>query len=157
MDIVLGAIILLGVLRGFFKGFLGEFMTLVGWLGCLVLVVGLADPVSRMIPGDLLGSGARYLVSFAGLLLVGLVAWSAFQKYLLEMVRDRGISTLDSLLGGIFGGALGCVLCLLGLMAVRAVLPVPSAWIEESVIASKLLQFELLISHLMMNLSQLIA
>lgn len=155
MDFVLGAIILLGVLRGFFKGFLGEFMTLVGWFGCLVLVVGLAEPASRMIPADSLDSGARYLVSFAGLLLIGLVAWSAFQKYLLEMVRDRGISTLDSLLGGVLGGVLGCVLCLLGLMAARAVLPAPPAWIQESVIASKLLQFESLLGHLMRSLSQL--
>ncbi len=157
IDLILGAIILIGVMRGFFKGFLGEFTTLVGWLGCLVLVVALAEPVSRMIPAESLAAGTRYLVSFASLLLIGLIVWSAFQKYLLALVRDRGISTLDSLLGGVFGGALGCVLCLLGLMALRAMLPGAELWIEGSVIASKLVEFESLLIQFMRSLSQLIA
>ena len=155
-DLVLAGIILIGVVRGFFKGFLGEFMTLVGWLACLFLVIALAEPVSRLLPADSLGAGARYAVSFVGLLLIGLLGWSGIQKYLLELVRDRGISTLDSLLGGLFGGALGCVLCVLGLMMVRAVLPVEPEWFGDSVIASKLLQFEALVGALMRYLSELV-
>ncbi len=157
VDLVLGAIILIGVVRGLFKGFLGEFMTLFGWLGCLVLVIALAEPVSHMLPVESLSSRARYLVSFAGLLLVGLLAWSALQKYLLALVRDRGLSTLDSLLGGVLGGVFGCVLCLLGLMALRAEMPVLPTWMQESVVASKLLQFESILRRLMSDLWQLVA
>ena len=156
VDYVLAGIILIGVVRGFFKGFLGEFMTLVGWIVCLLLVVGLAEPASRMIPADSLGPGARYLLSFAGLLLVGLIAWSGLQKYLLELVRDRGISTLDSLLGGVLGGALGCVLCILGLMVLRAVLPIEPEWMRDSAIASKLMQFESLVRSLMRGLAEML-
>lgn len=157
VDFVLGGIILIGVVRGFFKGFLGEFMTLVGWIGCFLLVVGLAEPISRMIPAESLGEGARYLLSFAGLLLTGLLVWSAFQKYLLQLVQGRGISTLDSLLGGVLGGMLGCVLCILGLMAVRALLPVDPEWLRNSVIAVKLMEFESLVALLIRSLFELMA
>ena len=157
VDFVLGGIILIGVVRGFFKGFLGEFMTLVGWIGCFLLVVGLAEPVSRLIPDESLGAGVRYLLSFAGLLLTGLLVWGAFQKYLLELVRDRGISTLDSLLGGVLGGVLGCLLCILGLMVVRAVLPVEPEWLQQSMIAVKLMEFESLVALLIRSLFELTA
>lgn len=148
-DLILGGIILLAAIRGFFKGFLGEFMSLVGWAICLVLVIAFAEPVARMIPADSLGQSGRYLVSFAGLLLLGLIAWGAFQKYLLESIRDRGISTIDSLLGGLLGGVFGSILCVLGLMLLREFLSPSPLWWQESLVISKLMQFEHLVSYLL--------
>ena len=156
-DFILGGIILLAAIRGFFKGFLGEFMTLVGWAICFVLVIAFAEPVSQMIPTDSIGQSGRYLVSFAGLLLVGLIAWSAFQKYLLESIRDRGISTIDSLLGGLLGGVFGSILCVLGLMLIREFLSVLPRWWEESLVISMLMQFEGLVAYLLSGLWDLVA
>lgn len=157
VDFILGGIILLAALRGFFKGFLGEFMTLAGWLLCLALVVAFAEPVSAMVPLDSVGPAGRYLLTFGGLLLVGLIGWGAFQKFLLERIRDRGISTLDSLFGGLLGGGIGCVLCVLGLMLIRAFLPVSPLWWEESLVISRLMQFEHLVSYLLNVLWEVIA
>ena len=156
-DFILGGIILLAAIRGFFKGFLGEFMTLVGWAICFVLVIAFAEPVSQMIPTDSIGQSGRYLVSFAGLLLVGLIAWSAFQKYLLESIRDRGISTIDSLLGGLLGGVFGSILCVLGLMLIREFLSVLPRWWEESLVISMLMQFEGVVAYLLSGLWDLVA
>lgn len=151
-DIIIGGVILLACLRGFFKGFLGEFMSLVGWALCFVLVVAFASPVAQMFPENGLNDQMRYLISFAGLLLFGLIAWGLIQKQILESVRDRGISTIDSLLGGILGGVFGSIVCILLLMLVRTVLPGSSLWVQESVIAPKLLEFEHLVSYLLESL-----
>ena len=156
-DFILGGIILFAAIRGFFKGFLGEFMTLVGWAICFVLVIAFAEPVSQMIPGDSIGQSGRYLASFAGLLLLGLIVWSAFQKYLLESIRDRGISTIDSLLGGLLGGVFGSILCILGLMLTREFLTVLPLWWQESLVISMLMKFEGLVAYLLSGLWDLIA
>lgn len=148
-DLLLGGIILLTAVRGFFKGFLGEFMTLAGWIICVAVVYFLAEPVSQIIPADYAGPSVRYAASFAGLLLLGLIAWAAFQKQLLQSIRDRGISTVDSLLGALLGAFFGALVCVLVLMLVRAFLPPesPSWWVESQLI-SVLMQFEDLILFL---------
>ncbi len=156
-DFILGGIILFAAIRGFFKGFLGELMTLVGWVICFVLVTAFAEPVAQMIPSDSIGQSGRYLASFVGLLLLGLIAWGAFQKYLLERIRDRGISTVDSLLGGLLGGVFGSILCILGLMLIREFLSVLPHWWEESLVISTLMQFEGLAAYLLGVLWDLVA
>lgn len=148
-DFILGGIILLAAVRGFFKGFLGEFMTLIGWVICFVLVITFAEPVSQMIPVESVGPSGRYLMSFAGLLLLGLIAWGLFQKHLLDSIQDRGISTIDSLLGGVLGSVFGGILCILGLLLIREFLSDTPGWWEESAVISMLMQFEGLISYLL--------
>ncbi len=148
-DLILGGVILLTAVRGFFKGFLGEFMTLIGWVICAAAVYFLAKPVSQLIPADYAGPSVRYAVTFAGLLLVGLIGWGAFQKQLLQSIRDRGLSTLDSLLGSLLGAFFGALVCVVGLMLMRAFLPpeLPSWWADSPMI-SMLMQFEHLIVFL---------
>ncbi len=148
-DIIIGGVILLGIVRGFFKGFLGEFMSLIGWILCLILVVAFAEPVSRMIPGDSLAPSTRYVLSLAGLLLVGLIGWGALQKQVLTSIRERGISTIDSILGGVLGGLFGSILCILGLMLLRAFVPDAPLWWQESVIVPRLMEFEHFVAFLL--------
>ena len=155
-DIIIGSLILLACVRGFFNGFLSEFMSLVGCVLCFVLVVAFANPVAQLFPEHGLNDQMRYLVSFAALLLFGLIAWGLIQKQILESVRDRGISAVDSLLGGALGAVFGGVVCIFGLMLVHAIFPASSLWLQDSVIAPKLMAFEPLVRDLMKFLWQLI-
>ncbi len=157
VDLVLGGIVALAAVRGFFKGFLAEFTALMGWLMCLVLVVALAEPVAHILPLEAVEPTGRYIASFAILLCVSLIAWSAFQKFLLERIREPGISTLDSLLGALFGAVLGGVLCILGLIFIRAVLPTTPEWWQESRLVVLLMEFEHALASLFGALRNLVS
>ena len=70
-------------------------------------------------------------------------------KAVLTSIRERGISTIDSILGGVLGGLFGSILCILGLMLLRAFVPDGPLWWQESVIVPRLMEFEHFVAFLL--------
>ncbi|MFM8355081.1 MAG: CvpA family protein, partial [Gammaproteobacteria bacterium] len=71
----------------------------------------------------------------------GLVQWA-----LGALVKSTGLSGTDRLLGFVFGGARGVLVCLVGLIALRAFVE-QTAWWQSSLIIPELLAFEQALLH----------
>jgi membrane protein required for colicin V production len=131
-DWIIGAVVLVSVLVGLLRGVTREIVSLAGWVLGLVLAFFFAEQVGATLPieppeiGTMIGG----LLILAGVLVLAALL-GAVLRALLAAVR---LSTLDRLLGGLFG--LARALLVLGVAVLLAGgTPVPKAgWWKESML-----------------------
>lgn len=103
LDIVLLLLLLPGLMRGLFKGFLEQAVSLVG----LVLSVYLAYHFSGVVCGYLkeyisVSETVQHVIAFALVLTVALIGVVALAKLLAGVARMAALGWLDRLLGLVF-------------------------------------------------------
>jgi membrane protein required for colicin V production len=134
-DLLLLAIVVVSVLFGLMRGFIGALASIAAWLlaGWVAFHFGAALALffaggGAPGPTDLL---AGYALSFLGVLVfVGLVAWM-----LRKLVKAVGLSGVDRALGAALGLARGgFVACLLVLLMGFTAIPRESGWQESRVV-----------------------
>ncbi len=131
-DWIIGAVVLVSVLVGLLRGVTREIVSLAGWVLGLALAFFFAEQVGATLPieppeiGTMIGG----LLILAGVLVLAALL-GAVLRALLAAVR---LSTLDRLLGGLFG--LARALLVLGVAVLLAGgTPVPKAgWWKESML-----------------------
>ena len=134
-DLLLLAIVLVSVLFGLMRGFIGALASIAAWLlagwtafhfGATLAMVFAGGGAPG--PTELL---AGYALSFLGVLVfVGMVAWM-----LRKLVRTVGLSGVDRALGGALGLARGgFVACLLVLLMGFTALPREAGWQRSRVV-----------------------
>jgi membrane protein required for colicin V production len=112
---VLGASILLGLLRGFMR----EMISLAGWIAGIWLAFRFAVPISASVPLAQEWPLARTAV-VALLIVVGCVFAAALVGWLVrELVKAARLSAADRTLGGLFGLARGLLIIALAVFLVR--------------------------------------
>ena len=139
-DLVLGAVILISALMGLFRGLFREVISLATWLVALLAALYLAPSVAERIAivnNPTAGLVIAFIVVFGATLVVGsLVQWAVGR-----LVESTGLSGTDRLLGLLFGGARGAVVCIVGLIALKSFVA-EEPWWRESVLQRELLAFE---------------
>jgi membrane protein required for colicin V production len=134
-DLLLLAIVVVSVLFGLMRGFIGALASIAAWLlaGWAAFHFGAALAMffaggNAPGPTQLL---AGYALSFLGVLVfVGLVAWA-----LRKLVRTVGLSGVDRALGAALGLARGgFVACLLVLLMGFTAIPRESGWQQSRVV-----------------------
>ena len=112
---VLGASILLGLLRGFMR----EMISLAGWIAGIWLAFRFAVPISASLPFGQEWPLAR-TAAVALLVVVACVFAAALAGWLLrELVRAAKLSAADRTLGGLFGLGRGLLIIGLAVFLVR--------------------------------------
>jgi membrane protein required for colicin V production len=112
---VLGASILLGLLRGFMR----ETISLAGWIAGIWLAFRFAVPISASVPLAQEWPLAR-TAAVALLIVVGCVFAAALLGWLVrELVKAAKLSAADRTLGGLFGLARGLLIIALAVFLVR--------------------------------------
>jgi len=112
---VIGASILLGLLRGFMR----EMISLAGWIAGIWLAFRFAVPISAALPLGHDWPLAR-TAAVAVLIVVGCVFAAALVGWLLrELVKVARLSAADRTLGGLFGLARGLLIIGLAVFLVR--------------------------------------
>jgi membrane protein required for colicin V production len=112
---VLGASILLGLLRGFMR----ETISLAGWIAGIWLAFRFAVPISASVPLAQEWPLAR-TAAVAMLIVVGCVFAAALLGWLVrELVKAAKLSAADRTLGGLFGLARGLLIIALAVFLVR--------------------------------------
>jgi membrane protein required for colicin V production len=131
-DWIIGAVVLVSVLVGLLRGVTREIVSLVGWVVGLVLAFFFAQQVGATLPLEPpeLRTMIGGLLILAGILILA-VLLGAVLRALLAAVR---LSTLDRMLGGLFG--LARAVLVLGVAVLLAGgSPVPKAgWWKESLL-----------------------
>ena len=140
LDIVLLVIIVLSALMGLFRGLFREVVSLATWVAAFVLAMYLAPGVAERLAianNPTVGLIIGFVMVFAATLIVGgIVQWA-----IARLVETTGLSGTDRILGVVFGGLRGAVVCIVGLVALQPFAG-DADWWAESRLQPELLAFE---------------
>ena len=135
LDFVVIGVVLLSAILAFIRGFTREIFSLLGWVGAAAaawFLLPYAEPYARQIVDDVLAS--RIIASVAVFIVV-LFAITFLGSPIAGRVRESHFSSMDRLLGGLFGVARGAVLIVLGYVVLILFYPKDSqiSWMRDAV------------------------
>lgn len=144
-DFAVLAILLVSLLLGWWRGWVCEVLSLLGWPIAFVLSNIYADDLARLVPmpalkhaagmRDTLSLSVAYAVVFIAVLIVwGVVVW-----FLSKLSKAIGLGLLDSVMGGLFGLFRGA-LVLLALVWLSGVTSIPEQPFWRNALTSKTLE-----------------
>jgi membrane protein required for colicin V production len=135
LDILLGVILLISMLAGLRKGFSREIIGLAAALIGLLLASQFyrmaGQPLKPYIPQESLTSVAGFLIIFFGVLILGSIVSSIVRKIL----KTAGLSTIDRLLGAVYGLLRG------SLVALAIIIGVSTFTSSKAVVQSRMAPF----------------
>ncbi len=118
-DYVIVGIIAISALIGLARGFVREVLSLAIWGVAVILAVGFAGNIAASLPKTLEGESLRYVTAFT-LVFVGTLVIGALAQWVVSrLVQTTGLSGTDRLLGLLFGGLRGAVVCVVAVIALR--------------------------------------
>jgi len=135
LDFVVIGVVLLSAILAFIRGFTREMFSLLGWVGAAAaawFLLPYTEPYARQIVDDVLAS--RIIASVVVFIVV-LFAITFVGSPIAGRVRDSNFSSMDRLLGGLFGVARGAVLIVLGYVVLILFYPKDSqiSWMRDAV------------------------
>jgi len=105
---IAGCIIFSGAI-GLFRGFVRESISMITWIGALILGIVYCEPVASLFT-SISVQGIRFLLSFTLIVLVILIIGGIFNFILTRLIAATGLGTTDRLIGMIFGVVRGGVI-----------------------------------------------
>lgn len=130
--IVLGVLALSAVL-GFWRGMVGELLSLAAWVLAFLGAKMFAGEVAILLVGQIGDATVRYATAFALVFIAVLIVTALIRVMLQGLLRAIGLGLLDRLLGVIFGAIRGLIVVLLGVaLAGMTSLPHKDWWQEAS-------------------------
>ncbi len=122
-DLIVVAIVLLSGLFAFFRGFVHESLSMLGWVGAAVTAL-YGYPVARpyvreLIPSQLIAD----LATGIGLFIISFLIFSFISGRIAKAVQNSGLDSLDSTLGFIFGLVRGGLVVCIAYLALSWLMP----------------------------------
>ena len=135
LDFIVVGVLLLSAILAFIRGFTREMFGLLGWVGAAAaawFLLPYTEPYARQIVDDVLA--ARVIASVAVFIVV-LFAITFIGSPVSGRVRESHFSSVDRLLGGMFGMVRGAVLTILGYLVLVSFYPKDSEipWMRDAV------------------------
>jgi membrane protein required for colicin V production len=122
------AIIAISALIGLSRGFVREVLSLAIWGVAVVLAMTFSDQVAISLPKRVEGESLRFVVAFALIFVGSLVAGGLVQWLLKQLIESTGLSGTDRLLGLLFGGLRGAIVCIVAMIVVRPIAAEQNWW-----------------------------
>lgn len=135
-DIAVIAVIVLSALLGWWRGFMYELFSLIGWGVAYVVAVTFSAQLIPYIPEAVGPAGMRASVAFAALFIVTLIVASISAWLMAKLAKFAGLAGMDGKFGAMFGMLRG-VLVVLALVWVGGLTDLPKepwwqqAWSSE--------------------------
>ena len=135
LDFIVVAVLLLSAILALIRGFTREVFSLLGWVGAAAaawFLLPYTEPYARQIVDDVLA--ARIIASVAVFIVV-LFAITFLGSPVSGRVRESQFSSMDRLLGGLFGVVRGAVLIVLGYLVLVSFYPKDSQipWMRDAI------------------------
>ena len=142
-DWLIVAVVLISGVLGLARGFIKEALSIVVLLAAVFFAMLLAPSQTHWFESKIALPSLRYLAAFATIFIGTLLAGSVVGLLAGGLVKLTGIGALDKLLGLLFGGARGVLLCLGLLMFVSWLAPVKQdPWWREAKLIAPIMQLE---------------
>ncbi len=138
LDWVLLGVLLLSAVVGLWRGLVYEVLSLAGWIVAYFAAQLIAPAVAPSLPIGAPGSALNVGAAFAAAFVVVLIAWALAAKLVRALLHATPLSSIDRLLGAVFGVLRGGVL-LLVVATLVALTPMKAsaAW-QQSQVAKQL-------------------
>ena len=135
LDFIVVAVLLLSAILALIRGFTREVFSLLGWVGAAAaawFLLPYTEPYARQIVDDVLA--ARIIASVAVFIVV-LFAITFLGSPVSGRIRESQFSSMDRLLGGLFGVVRGAVLIVLGYLVLVSFYPKDSQipWMRDAI------------------------
>ena len=146
LDIVILVIVLLSCGLGLFRGLMREVLSLASWLAAFILAIYFAPSFAAQLDAQWGSESVRLIIGFAVIFIASLIVGGLVQWFLGKLIQSTGLSGTDRLLGFVFGGARGLLVCIVLLIGLRE-LAGDASWWHESQLQPQLLAFEDDVKH----------
>ena len=140
-DILLLVIIGLSAVMGLSRGLVKEVMSLVSWVAAFFLAMYVSPRLAETYADSLGGFGLARVVMFAAVFIVTLIIASMIQWGVGKLVESTGLSSTDRIMGLVFGGLRGAVICIVVLIAMRPFVE-DTQWWSSSELIPRFMAFE---------------
>ncbi len=137
LDIVLGAILLVAMLRGLWTGFSRAFASLLGMVGGFMIAARYYQVVSVKLTPWLANEAARSLSAFLIIFFIVYLAFVIAGILLRGVLAAVKLSWMDRLAGGAMGLVKGVVASALVIFLLTLTLPADSSLLRESTLAPR--------------------
>ena len=111
-DIAVIVVIALSALLGWWRGFMYELFSLIGWGVAYVVAVSFSAQLIPYIPDAVGSAGLRASVAFAAVFIVTLIIASISAWFMAKLAKFAGLSGMDGKFGAIFGTLRGVLVVL---------------------------------------------
>jgi membrane protein required for colicin V production len=138
-DYAVIAIILLSALVGWWRGFMYELFSLIGWLAAFVVARTFSAELVPYVPMAVGAENLRSAAAFAALFIVTLIVGALFAWFLARLAKFAGLSGMDRKFGSIFGMLRG-MLVVIALVWVGGLTDLPQLPFWRNALSSKPLQ-----------------
>lgn len=111
-DIAVIVVIALSALLGWWRGFMYELFSLIGWGVAYVVAVSFSAQLIPYIPDAVGSASLRASVAFAAVFIVTLIIASISAWFMAKLAKFAGLSGMDGKFGAIFGTLRGVLVVL---------------------------------------------
>ena len=102
-DYAVIAIILLSAVVGWWRGFMYELFSLIGWLAAYIVARTYSAELLPFVPMAVGAENIRSAAAFAALFIATLIVGALFAWFLARLAKFAGLSGMDGKFGAIFG------------------------------------------------------
>jgi len=141
IDYVILGIMAISALIGLVRGFVREVLSLAVWILAIVLSLAFADRIAPDLSRFIALPSMQYVSAFALIFVATLIVGAIVQWLVARLVQSTGLSGTDRLVGVVFGGLRGAVVCIVAAIALRPFLA-DQAWWQASTVLPALHTFE---------------
>lgn len=138
-DYAVMAIIVLSALVGWWRGFMYELFSLIGWLAAYIVARTYSAHVLPYVPEAVGAENIRAAAAFAALFIVTLIVGALFAWFLARLAKFAGLAGMDSKFGAIFGMLRG-MLVVIALVWLGGLTVLPQKPFWRDALSSKPLQ-----------------
>jgi membrane protein required for colicin V production len=138
-DYAVIAIVLVSALVGWWRGFMYELFSLIGWLAAYIVARTFSAELLPYVPAAVGEHTARAAVAFAALFIATLIVGALFAWFLARLAKFAGLSGMDGKFGAIFGMLRGC-LVVIALVWLGGLTDLPQLPFWRNALSSKPLQ-----------------
>nr|VFJ55854.1 MAG: membrane protein required for colicin V production [Candidatus Kentron sp. DK]VFJ65839.1 MAG: membrane protein required for colicin V production [Candidatus Kentron sp. DK] len=151
-DYIILALIGISALLSIRRGFLGEALSLFGWILAFWLGLTFMHVLAAELPWPSVISAPslRLVISFVGLVVVTLLLTALVNHLVGKLVMKTGLTGTDRMLGVIFGTARGIVIVAICVLLAESFTPLPQdPWWQESQLLGRFQELSLEIRKLL--------
>lgn len=102
-DYAVVAIIVLSAVVGWWRGFMYELFSLIGWLAAYIVAHTYSAQALPYVPPAVGSDNVRSAAAFAALFIATLIVGALFAWFLARLAKFAGLSGMDGKFGAIFG------------------------------------------------------
>ncbi len=138
-DYAVIAVVALSALVGWWRGFMYELFSLIGWLAAYIVARTYSAGMVPYVPEAVGADSMRAAAAFAGLFIVTLIIGALFAWFLARLAKFAGLAGMDSKFGAIFGMLRG-MLMVIALVWLGGLTALPQKPFWRDALSSKPLQ-----------------